>query len=182
MSLYYLLTAAFSSVFYGIIATAVLMVFLYIGLKVLNSGIVKSVPFYVAGGILAVLLSIQFSLLIGAVQADNAVDAAELTITQLMESASGTFSATDSQRLLDYITDEYPIIGAYIGTCDFSGNTTDTISTAMTQGMHEFLSDYIWHRIFWITGFSIVACIIAIVFRKKEITYSIDQDVDLGIY
>lgn len=115
-------------------------------------------------------------------QADNAVDAAELTITQLMESASGTFSATDSQRLLDYITDEYPIIGAYIGTCDFSGNTTDTISTAMTQGMHEFLSDYIWHRIFWITGFSIVACIIAIVFRKKEITYSIEQDVDLGIY
>ena len=171
-----------SSFFYGVIATAVLMIFIYIGLKILNGGIVKSIPFYIVGVMLAILLTIQFTLLIGAVQADNAVDSVEITINQLMENASGSFGATDSQKLLDYVTDEYPIIGVYIGTCDFTGNTPETIASAMAQTMHDFLSSYIWHRIFWIVGFCIVASVIAIVFRKKATDYTIDPDVDLGIY
>lgn len=171
-----------SSFFYGVIATAVLMIFIYIGLKSLNGGIVKSIPFYIVGVMLAILLTIQFTLLIGAVQADNAVDSVEITINQLMENASGSFGATDSQKLLDYVTDEYPIIGVYIGTCDFTGNTPETIASAMAQTMHDFLSSYIWHRIFWIVGFCIVASVIAIVFRKKVTDYTIDPDVDLGIY
>lgn len=171
-----------SSFFYGVIATAVLMIFIYIGLKILNGGIVKSIPFYIVGVMLAILLTIQFTLLIGAVQADNAVDSVEITINQLMENASGSFGSTDSQKLLDYVTDEYPIIGVYIGTCDFTGNTPETIASAMAQTMHDFLSSYIWHRIFWIVGFCIVASVIAIVFRKKATDYTIDPDVDLGIY
>lgn len=171
-----------SSFFYGVIATAVLMIFIYIGLKILNGGIVKSIPFYIVGVMLAILLTIQFTLLIGAAQADNAVDSVEITINQLMENASGSFGATDSQKLLDYVTDEYPIIGVYIGTCDFTGNTPETIASAMAQTMHDFLSSYIWHRIFWIVGFCIVASVIAIVFRKKATDYTIDPDVDLGIY
>lgn len=182
MALSYLLTTALSSLFYGVIATAVLMTLIYVLLRVLNEGIVKSIPFYISGGVLAILLIIQLTLLIGAVQASNAVDSAEITINQLMENASGTFGATDSQRLLDYVTDEYPIIGAYIGTCDFTGNTPETIASAMAHTMRDYLSSYIWHRVFWIVGFCVVASAIAIVFRQKETNYTIDQDMDLGIY
>lgn len=182
MALYYLLTTAVSSVFYGVLAAAVLMGVIYVGLYLLNSGIVKSIPFYVTGGVLAILLTVQFSLMIGAFEADNVVDSAEQTIRQVTENASNTLRVNDSQQLLEKIKQEYPVVGIYIGVCDISGTAVQDIAGAVTQTMHDYLSDYIWRRIFWIAGFTIVACAIAIVFRERENNYTIDMDADLGIY
>lgn len=182
MAIYYLLTTAISSVFYGVLAAAVLMGIVYIGLYLLNSGIVKSIPFYITGGVLAILLTIQFSLMIGAFKADNVVDTTEETIRQVTRNVSNTLGANDTQQLLEIIKQEYPVIGIYISDCDFSGTSVQDIAGVVTQTIHDYLSGYIWRRVLWIAGFIISACAIAIVFREREANYTIDMDADLGIY
>lgn len=168
--------------FYGIITTAVIMTFLYIILKTLNIGIVRSIPFYVTGVILSILLTIQLSLMIGAVKSRGMVDSIKITITQMMEGKFGVFNANESQRLLDEIIDNYPLVGVYVGNCDFSGNDTTTIAEAMGEQLYDFLTSYIWGRVGWSFVFIVVACAIAICFRKRESLYIIDPNTDLGIY
>ena len=56
--------------------------------KEYNKNIVRTIPFFITGVVLAVLLTIQSSLLIGAVKAKGMVDAAEIYITQLTENVA----------------------------------------------------------------------------------------------
>lgn len=169
MTFFSLLTTAFSSVFYGIIVTAVIMAILYAVLKSLSKGIVQSVPFYVTGVVLAILLIVQCSLMIGAIQAKDAVDSAEIYLNQLLEDKYGTISAQDSQKVMDAITENFPIIGNFIDIADFSGHDISDLPEVMHDSMDSYLSSYIWHRVWWILGIIAVACIIAVCFEKKDV-------------
>ena len=167
MTFFSLISTAFSSVFYGIVVTAVIMAILYAVLKSLSKGIVQSVPFYVTGVVLAILLIVQCSLMIGAIQAKDAVDSAEIYLNQLLEDKYGTISAQDSQRVLDAVTNEYPIIGTFFGVADFSGHDVSDLAKSMHETMIDHLNSYIWHRVWWILGIIVVACVIAVCFEKK---------------
>lgn len=166
MTFFSLISTAFSSIFYGIIVTAVIMAVLYVVLKTLSRGIVQTPVFYITGVVLAVILTIQFSLMIGAIQAKDAVDSAEIYLTQLLEDGSGIVGAQDSQRILDTINEEYPIIGAYIGVADFSGHEISELAESMHEKMIEYLNSYIWHRVWWILGIIVVACLTVILYDK----------------
>ena len=167
MTFFSLISTAFSSVFYGIIVTAVIMAILYAVLKSFGKGIVQSVPFYITGIVLAILLIIQTSLMIGAIQAKDSVDSAEIYLNQLLENKYGTVSAQDSQNVMDAITDNFPIIGNFIDIADFSGHDISDLPEVMHESMINFLSSYIWHRVWWILGIIVVACVIAVCFEKK---------------
>lgn len=166
MTFYSLFTTAFSSIFYGVIVTVVIMALIYVLLKSLSKGIVQTPVFFVTGVVLAILLTIQFSLMIGAIQAKDAVDSAEIYLNQLLENAYGTVGAQDSQKILDAVTEEYPIIGSYIGVANFSGNDVTQLSEAMHETMISFLNSYIWHRVWWILGLISVGCLIAIIYDR----------------
>ncbi len=168
MTFYSLFTTAFSSIFYGVIVTVVIMALIYVLLKSLSKGIVQTPVFFVTGVVLAILLTIQFSLMIGAIQAKDAVDSAKIYLNQLLENAYGTVGAQDSQKILDAVTDEYPIIGSYIGVANFSGNDVTQLSEAMHETMTNYLNSYIWHRVWWILGIIVVACIIVMLFDKPN--------------
>ena len=170
MTFFSLITTAVSSVFYGIIATAVVMAILYAVLKTLSKGIVQAPVFYISGGVLAVLLVIQFSLMIGAVEAKDAVDSAELYMNQFLENSYGTINAQQSQQVLDKVTDEFPIIGTYLGMADFSGHDVSDLASSMHATMIDYLNSYIWHRVWWILGMIVVACIIVMLFDKPNAT------------
>lgn len=167
MIFFSLLTTAFSSIFYGVIVTAVVMAILYAVLKALSKGIVQTPVFFVTGVVLAVLLIVQFSLMIGAIQAKDAVDSAEIYLNQLVEDKFGTVSTQDSQQVMDDITEKFPIIGSFIDIADFSGHDISELPEVMHDTMIDYLSSYIWHRGWWILGIIVVACIIAICFEKK---------------
>ena len=142
------------------------MALIYVLLKSLSKGIVQTPVFFVTGVVLAILLTIQFSLMIGAIQAKDAVDSAEIYLNQLLENAYGTVGAQDSQKILDAVTEEYPIIGSYIGVANFSGNDVTQLSEAMHETMISFLNSYIWHRVWWILGLISVGCLIAIIYDR----------------
>ena len=149
MTFFSLITTAFSSIFYGVIVTAVIMAILYVVLKSLSKGIV------------------QTSLMIGAIQAKDAADSAEIYLNQLLEDRYGTVGAQDSQRVLDAVTDEYPVIGTFFGVADFSGHDVSDLAKSMHETMIDHLNSYIWHRVWWILGIIVVACVIAVCFEKK---------------
>lgn len=167
MVFFSLITTAFSSIFYGIIVTAVIMALLYVILKSLNKGIVKTPVFFITGIVLLILLVIQTSLMIGAIQAKDAADSAEIYLNQLLEDHYGTVGAQDSQRVLDAVTNEYPIIGSFFGVADFSGHDASDLAESMHETMIDHLNSYIWHRVWWILGIILVACVIAVCFEKK---------------
>ena len=145
MNFFLLLTDAFSCFLYGIVVTAVIMVILYFVLKTLSQGIVRTPVFYITGVVLAVLLLIQTSLMIGAIQAKDAVDSALIYMNQLLENYSGIVGANDSQQILDAVTEEFPIIGVYLNLADFSGNAVSDLAESIHETMSDYLNSYIWH-------------------------------------
>lgn len=167
MEFFSLISTAFSSVFYGVIVTAAIMAILYVVLKSISKGIVNTPVFFITGAVLAILLVIQSSLMIGAMQAKDAVDAAKIYLDQLLETSYGTVGAQDSQKVLEAVTTEFPLLGTYFGFADFSGNDVSELSESMHETMTDYLSSYIWHRIWWMLGVIIVAVVIVCMFEKN---------------
>ena len=170
MTFFSLISSAFSSVFYGIIVTAAIMAILYALLRSLSSTMVHTPLFYLSGPVLAILLVVQASLMIGAMQAKDAADAAEIYMNQLLENAYGTVGAQDSQRVLDMVTEKFPVIGTYLNIADFSGHDASNLASSMHDTMTDYLSSYIWHRVWWMLGIIIVACFVVMLFDKRNPT------------
>ena len=168
MIFFSLLTTAFSSIFYGVIVTAVVMAILYAVLKALSKGIVQTPVFFVTGVILAVLLIVQFSLMIGAIQAKDAADSAEIYLNQLVEDKFGAISAQDSQQVMDEITEKFPIIGSFIDIADFSGHDISELPEVMHDTMIDYLSSYIWHRVWWLVVIVVAACLVVMLYAKQS--------------
>lgn len=170
MPFFSLLSTAFSCAIYGIIVTAAIIAILYVVLKSISRNIVHTPVFFITGIVLAILLLIQTSLMIGAIHAKEAADSAEIYLNQLLEDSYGTVGAKDSQRVLDIVTEEFPIIGTYFGVADFSGHDASDLSSSMHETMISYLNSYIWHRVWWILGIIIVSCIIVMLFDKRSPT------------
>lgn len=168
MTFFSLVSTAFSSIFYGFVVTAAVMALLYAVLKAISRGIVQTPVFYATGVVLVVLLLIQTSLMIGAIQARSVTYGAESYLNQLLEDSYGTVGAQDSQRILDKLTDEIPIIGTFVDTADFSGHDVEDLPAAMTQTIREYLTKYIWHRVWWTLAIIAVACVVVICFGRRD--------------
>lgn len=170
MTFFSLLSTAASSFFYGIVVTAVIMAVLYAVLRSLSRGIVQTPVFYITGVILAILLIIQFSMMIGAMQAKDAADSAKIYISQLVEGYNGTVSAQDSQKVMDAVTERFPVVGSFLNIADFSGHDISELPETMHETMTNYLSSYIWHRVWWILGIIVVTIFIVLLFDKPGST------------
>lgn len=166
MIIFDLFSEAIGCVFYGLLSAVVLMAVLYGLLKLLSEGIVKSPQFYIAGVILFPLLAFQFALLIGAVQVRGQADVVEMVVNQIVEGMSGTLGHNDSQQLMDSLAEQMPLLGVFIDTADFSGETYDTIGASAASTMREYLGWYAFRRLMWILGSAFVACLIAMMYDK----------------
>lgn len=183
MIFFQLFTTAFMSIFYGVVITTAVMAILYFLLRQFNRGIVESVPFYITGTVLFLLLTIQFSLMMGAIDAKSYVDSIEIYVQQLVEGASGLVTAQESQEILDEITSQNHLFGLFFGTCNFSGNDVSQLPAVMAETFRSNLNSYIWHRVGWAFFVIVVAVVIAIFARKRPISCNFDESFeDLGIY
>lgn len=168
MTFFSLISTAFSSIVYGVIITAVIMAILYGVLKSISKAIVQTPVFFVTGFVLAFLLVIQTSQLIGAIYAKGAVDSAEVYLHQRLENDHRTVSANDSQRIFESVREEYPIIGSFWGLADYSGHEASELPEVMHDVMSDYLNSYIWHRLWWILGIITVACLIVMLYDKRN--------------
>ena len=168
MIFFSLISTAISSIFYGVIATFIVMAILYAVLAAISRNIVHSIPFYITGVILALLLSIQFSLLIGAFQAKHSVGSVNIYLNQLVEDYEGIVSAQDSQILFDKVVEEFPIIGTFVDLADFSGHEISELPDVVCTTMNNYFSTFIWHRVGWIVGFIVLGCLIPMLYDKRD--------------
>ncbi|MBQ8059450.1 MAG: hypothetical protein IJ199_06470 [Prevotella sp.] len=164
---------AFSCVFYAVIITAALMAVLYAILKFISRNIVSSVPFCVTGVVLAVLLTIQFTLLIGAVRCKGSIDSVQVFLEQNVENNIGTVSAKESQEILDDMVEEFPLIGVFIGYANFSGNDVRNLPEVMCDSLNSFFNKYILHRILWIMVLVVTACVIVMLYDRRTTTHTV---------
>ncbi len=162
-----LVETAVSSIFYGVMATCAVMAILYLILRTLDRGIVKTLAFYLTGIALAMLLFIQFSLLSGAYKAKGATDSAVNYLSQLSEEHDYTVGINDIKQELDSVFEKFPILGSFVDITNY----TDQELSDLVDTLHETISDrinkYIWHRVLWIIGFIVVACTISVVFNRS---------------
>ena len=165
-----LLETAFTSILNGIIVTAAIMAILYFVLKSLSRNMVRTPIFYITGIVTALLLIVQISLMIGAFRAKWAAEPAHIYLCQLLENRYGTVGANDSQQIIDNVTEHFPIIGVYINIADFSGHDVSDLAEAMYETMISYLNTYIWHRILWSLCIIIIACLIVMMYDKRNPT------------
>lgn len=183
MIFFELLSTAFMSVFYGLVVTAAVMALLYFALRQLQRGIVESVPFYVTGVVLALVLTVQVSLMSGAFEVKGYMESVATLIKQMTEGYYGVVTAQESQDILNRLIDATPLLGVFIDTCDFSGNDVSDLPQVMSETFGEVIDAFIWRRFWWSLCTIVVAVAIAICARKRPRTYNIDASMDdLGIY
>ena len=166
MIFFSLITTALSSVFYGIIATLVIMAVLYIALMLVRKTVVQTPAFYVVGAVMAVLLLIQTTLLIGAVEAQDAADDAFEFTSQVVDTSLGVVDNENIQQVLDSVNEQYPILQNFIDLSEFSTEGVTNLTDAMHQQVTDYLDSFIWHRVWWILGVIIVGCTVVIVLDK----------------
>lgn len=165
-----LFTTMFSCVFYGLALTVAVMAVLYLLLRSFSKSIVRTPIFFVIGVILAMLLLVNCTMLVGAIQAKGLADSAEMLLNQLVCGMSGMVNVRDSQLAMDAVTEELPLLGVFVNLADFSGVETSEIPAAMHQAIVDYLNSYIWRRVGWIAGFIVVACLLAMFFDKRALT------------
>lgn len=165
-----LIEIAFSCIVYGILITIIIMCILFCLLWAINNDILHSIVFYLVGILLAPFLMFQFTLMMGAVETQSAVDSAYDYICELVESKSGTIGAAESQEILDGITEEYPLIGLFVNKADFMMVTSEELPDVFQETMTGFLDSYYWRRVWWSIGFIVIACLIVVFIPKTTKT------------
>lgn len=141
---------------------------LYFILKSLSKGIVKSIPFYITGVILAFLLICNFSIVVGASQVKQSTEAMEMTLHQLSEQVSGIVNASQSQEIFNFLVDEYPMLGSYLQVADFSGNHVADLALAMPEEVRKEMNDVIWSNLLWALVYIVVACVVVMIFDRGQ--------------
>ena len=173
MSFIPLLTTAFSCIMYGVVCTLVIMTILYFFLRLWNKCIVQGAVFYITGCVLFMMLSIQCSLMIGAIETNNLADGVKVEVNRLIERESEIITEKKLQDILDYLISVNPIIGVYVDVCDFSDNDPATFAATMAETLHGMLHTYIWHRVLWSIVLVTIACMIVALFAKGNAKQSI---------
>lgn len=176
MIFFSLLSTAFSSIFYGLLVTMAIMALLYFMLRAINKGIVQTPVFYISGGVLAILLFIQTSLMIGAMQAKSTADAAQEYVNGLVGNYQGMVDTQECQEVINAVADEFPIIGKFVDLTTFYGSNVAELPNTIHASVVGYLDSYIWHRIWWILGVIVLGCGAVIAFSKPDNNYSYGRE------
>ena len=72
------------------------------------------------------------------------------------------FDQEASQNVLERITEEWPLVGYFVGGADFTGHTSESLGPAMAEELRSFMNYFILRRIGWSLLFIICGAVIVI--------------------
>lgn len=163
-----ILSEGITCLFYGIIITAFIMATLYFILSTLSKGAVRSIPFFVTGPILALLLMVNMTLLVGAFTVKNETESMRLWLTQRLNGIHGTADLQSSQQVGDILNEQFPLSGCFLNLFDMSGHPIEELPQVFYEVINDEMNSMIWSRLLWSLGFIIVAMLVALYFDKGE--------------
>ena len=154
--------------FYGIIIVAFIMVTLYFILKMMSKGAVHSIPFYISGMILAILLLINMSVMVGAFTVKQQTDSMRLWLAQQLDGTEGIADLQSSQMIGDSLNDEFPLLGCFLNLFDLSGHAIEELPQVFYEVINHEMNTLIWSKILWSLIFCIAAVLVALYFDKGD--------------
>ena len=154
---------------YGILIAAVTMILLYFALQMVSKSCVKTLPFYIAGIVLAPLLVVQDTLIVVAFQAKGMIDAVEIYVQQLIgEYNQNAMSMQETQAVLEQVGRDFPLIGWFFNITNIQVDNAQNLANEMVELMHQHLNAFLWKRFGWCTVFIILAILITFLSDKKN--------------
>ena len=159
-----------SSIFYGIVLTAFIMATLFFLLKNLSNGVYRSVAFYITGVVLAILLTVNFTVIIGAFSVKGQTDAMHLWMTQQLNGIDGYADIENSQAIGERLNDQFPMLGCFFDLYNMSGHTMNQLPDVFYETINSELNSIILSKILWSVGFIIAAVLVALYFTKEDVT------------
>lgn len=163
-----ILSEGFTSLFYGIVITAFIMATLYFILSCLSKGTVRSIPFFVTGPILAFLLIVNMTLLVGAFTVKSETESMRLWLTQRLDGIDGTADLQSSQQVGDMLNEQFPLSGCFLNLFDMSGHPIEELPQVFYEVINDEMNSIIWSRLLWSFGFIVAAMLVALYFDKGE--------------
>lgn len=163
-----ILSESITCLFYGIIITAFIMATLYFILSTLSKGAVRSIPFFITGPILALLLMVNMTLLIGAFTVKNETESMRIWMTQRLDGIHGTADLKSSQQVGDMLNEQFPLSGCFLNLFDMSGHPIEELPQVFYEVINEEMNSMIWSRLLWSFGFIVAAMLVALYFDKGD--------------
>ncbi len=163
-----ILNEGITCLFYGIVITAFIMATLYFILSSLSKGTVRSIPFFITGPILALLLMVNMTLLVGAFTVKNETESMRLWLTQRLDGIHGTADLQSSQQVGDMLNEQFPLSGCFLNLFDMSGHPIEELPQVFYEVINKEMNSMIWSRLLWSFGFIVAAMLVALYFDKGE--------------
>lgn len=163
-----ILNEGITCLFYGIVITAFIMATLYFILSSLSKGTVRSIPFFITGPILALLLIVNITLLVGAFTVKNETESMRLWLTQRLDGIHGTADLQSSQQVGDMLNEQFPLSGCFLNLFDMSGHPIEELPQVFYEVINKEMNSMIWSRLLWSFGFIVAAMLVALYFDKGE--------------
>lgn len=156
-----------SCIFYGMIITAFIMTTLFFLLKNLSSGVYRSVAFYITGIILTFLLTMNTTILIGAIRIKNETEAMRLWLKQQLYGAEGFADLRTSQQIGTDLTEQFPLLKCFFNLFDMSGNTMNDLPQIFYETINSEVNHIILNKSLWSLAFIVAAILVALYFTKE---------------
>lgn len=155
--------------FYGVIITAFIMATLYFILSSLSQGTVRSVAFYLTGPILALLLVVNMTLLVGAVTVKGETESMRLWLEQRLDGVHGIADIQSSQQVGDMLNEQFPLSGCFLNLFNMSGHQMDELPQVFYEVINDEMNKMIWGRSLWSLGFIVAAMLVALYFDRGDV-------------
>lgn len=162
--LFNIMSYSVGNLFLGILLTVIGIALMFFLIQSWFSNSTFTPISYITGVILFFLLSFQAILLCGAITIKSYCNDVEVTINDWVKNIPDDKQLTkeSSQQILNQITEDWPLVGLFIGGADFTGHTPVDIAQSMTEKIHSFMNKFILHRIGWSLLFVVSAAFIVI--------------------
>jgi hypothetical protein len=167
-ALFQIVAYSIGNLFLGILLTVVGVILLFVLIQSWYRNSTFTPVSYIVGGILFLFLSFQSILLCGAVTIKSYSEDVECAINSWVAEVPSDipFNQEDSQHVLEQITEEWPLVGYFVGGADFTGHTSVTIAQAMAEELRSFMNYFILRRVGWSLLF--IVCGVVIVIKSME--------------
>lgn len=156
----------------GLLLTIMFVVLMFVIIKGFYPKSTFTPLSFVVGAVLTVFLAYRMIILCGAIGLKSLCDDYAAYINSLLPAGTQYLPIPITKEQVDDLLaqslEEFPIIGSFVGSGEFTGHTTADIAQSMADTLNSFLNQYIVSSLLWSVAYLIIAAAIVVWTIKKS--------------
>ena len=150
-ALFNILTHSFGSLCIGFLITAICIALMFYIIKSWYKNSSFTPISYIIGCTVFVFIVFHAIIICGAVVIKGYGDNVESLVNSYVRQipSDAIFSQNDTQKILDHLRDDLPLVGYYASYADFSGHSPADIAESMNDELQWFMNKYIARHFLW---------------------------------